>query len=165
MVHSFPTRRSSDLKPRAQSLRRLDFQLGLLASRNADRPARFAARDQGRQGGERRAGTPMAVKQNTKCPGSDIVAAQEPQPVETLAVVEVCEHFRGKRGFLHQRISIRDSVPAASREILARCLTHKRIAMSPNMSAVSLRPMSIRTIGVNALAASAVAHVGRLMAA
>ena len=27
----------------------------------------------------------MAVKQNLKCPGSDIFAAQEPQPVEALA--------------------------------------------------------------------------------
>jgi hypothetical protein len=86
-------------KTRAQPLRRLDLAFGLLDGRDADRPARLAARDQGRQGRKCRAGTPMAVKQNTKCPGSNIFAAQEPQPVETLAVVEVGERFRGKAGF------------------------------------------------------------------
>jgi hypothetical protein len=80
----------------------------------------------------------MTVKQNAKCPGTDIFTAQEPQPIETLAVVEEATLFRGKRSFLHQRIPIRGSAPAASREILARCLTHKRIVMSPNISAAPL---------------------------
>src|SRR5580704_13350166 len=149
-------------KTRAQPLRRVELAFGLLARRDADGPARLAARDQGRQSRERRSRAPMAANQNLKCSGSDIFAAQEPQPIETLTVVEVGERFGGKRAVLHQIFPIRDSVPAASREILARCLTHKRIAMSPNMNAASLRPMINRTIGVAALAASAAAEEGRV---
>ena len=95
-------------------------------------PARLAARDQGRQSLERRARAPVAVKQNLKCPGPDIFAPQEPQPVEALAVIEGGERFRASGAPSINPSRIRDSVPARSREILARCLAHKKIAMTPN---------------------------------
>src|ERR1700730_2818902 len=60
------------------------------------------------KGGKRRARAPMAAQQNVKCPGSDIFAAQEPQPVETLAVVEGAKRFRAKRSFVHALVTIRD---------------------------------------------------------
>ena len=75
-------------------MRRLDLARDFIHRRNADRPPGLAARDQGRQGGKRRASAPMPVKQNTKCPGADIVATQEPEPIEALALVEGGEPFK-----------------------------------------------------------------------
>jgi hypothetical protein len=49
-------------KTHAQPLCRLDLPLGLLARRDADLPARLAARDQGRQGGKRRSRAPVPAQ-------------------------------------------------------------------------------------------------------
>jgi len=143
---------------RAHAVRRLDLPLDFRDGRDADRTARLAARDQSRQSRECRTGAPMAAKKNLKCSGSDIFAAQEPQPVEALAVVEGAKRFRSKRNVLHQLFPIRGSVPAASRVILARCLAHKRIAIRPNVTAAPVWPMAARTMGVSALAARAAAE-------
>src|ERR1019366_3934976 len=75
-------------KTRPRLVRRLALPLDFLDGRDADRPASLAARDQGRQCRERRASAPMPAQQDLKSPGSDIFTAQEPQPVEALAVVE-----------------------------------------------------------------------------
>jgi hypothetical protein len=79
-------------KTRPRTERRLDLPLDFLDGRDADRPAGPAARDQGRQCRERRASAPMAAQQDLECPRSNIFTAQEPQPVEALAVVK-----RGER--------------------------------------------------------------------
>src|SRR5208283_5814532 len=82
-------------KTRARAVRRLNLPLDFRDGRDADRSACLAARDQSRQSRERRAGAPMAAEKNLKCPGADIFAAQEPQPVKALAVVEGAKRFRG----------------------------------------------------------------------
>jgi hypothetical protein len=66
--------------------------LDFLDGRDADRQVGPAARDQGRQRRERRASAPMAAQQDLECPRSNIFTAQEPQPIEALAVVK-----RGER--------------------------------------------------------------------
>src|SRR5262249_19293704 len=124
---------------------------------NGDRTAGLAFCDELRQSGKSRPRAPIAFEQVLKRPRPDVVAAEKPQPVESFPVVKQSKRLI-KRLVGHQLDPIRDSVPAASRAMLARCLSHNMTAIRPNTSAAPLSPATRRASGVSALALSAAAE-------
>jgi hypothetical protein len=65
-----------------------DLLLGVLAGADAQRPSRAAAARQLRQRRERRTGAAAVIDEGTEGARPDILAADEAQPVEPLAVAQ-----------------------------------------------------------------------------
>jgi len=98
---------------------------------NAHQPVDAAGNHQFGQHFECRLGRTEAVDQIAKGGGADILRADQAQPGNPLPVAET------KRGCppAHPLAPIRPSVPAKSREMLARCLTKTITLMTANSAA------------------------------
>lgn len=121
---------------RAAAADQLQLLLGLFDGRDADRPARLAAGDEGGKGLQRRTGPAMAGDERVKAARANVFAAQEAQPVETLSLGERAGGQR--RGGSRHDWPIRVSLPAASRVMLGPCLAHKIAAMIAKTIAVGV---------------------------
>ena len=103
---------------RTPSLQRFfDLALDLLDAGDADRPAGAAAAREVGQGGERRRRAAAAIEQRAEGARADVLAADQPQPVETLAVAET--RLDQPRGHGQPFLPILVSVPASRRAMLA----------------------------------------------
>src|SRR5690606_31234892 len=89
------------------------------------------------QGGERGFRRAEAVDQVAKSGRTDILGADQPQPVEPLPVGQEVSRRRPPAHLLEP---IFDSVPAASRSIFARCLTKTMMLIAARMEAWTGNP-------------------------
>ena len=107
-------------QPRAEFFGRRELGLGFALGRDA-RQSRSAARThQLRQHCKRCFRRAEAVDQVAKTCRADILGADQAKPMDALAVAE--PWLRAGRGLAHSLAPMRDSEPAISREMLARCL-------------------------------------------
>ena len=95
-----------------------ELGLGFGLRRNARQPRRAARGDQLRQHCERGLGRAEAVDQVAERRRADVLGADQAKPMDALAVAEALPRGR----LAHSFAPMRASVPAISREILARCL-------------------------------------------
>ncbi len=115
---------------------------------------------------ERGAGPAEMIDERAKGARTDILAANEAQPVEPLLVGQahafagVCDPHA-----LSALVPIRFSVPDSSRAIFARCVTKIRAVITVKSSAVCRLSSAHKIAGVAALASKAESEEYRVMAA
>src|SRR5207302_8865475 len=108
----------------ARGSRRLDLALGVGPRADGRRPARTAPAGQAGEGGECGLRAAELIDQGPEGPRPDIVAANEPPPVEPLLIgqADSATTFAHAHAAPRSPWPILRSVPARSRAILARCM-------------------------------------------
>ena len=130
--------------------------LGVFQRIDFSRPFGATAPGESRKRLERRARSAKMIDERAKGARTDILAANEAQPVEPLLVGQahafagVCDPHA-----LSALVPIRCSVPASSRAILPRCVTKIRTVITTKSSAACGSSSAHKIAGVAALASNA----------